>query len=152
MKQKMRSLKKNCCLMKRNGAEHNMLVDLGRNDLGKISRLGSVKVEKYMQIQRFSHVMHIGTTVSGQIAPKKDGVDAIDAILPAGTLSGSAKNQGMPDHPGAGRTPEGCIWRRYRISGFTGNLDTCISIRLAYKKNGKVCVQSGAGDRAGQCA
>ena len=69
-------------------AEHNMLVDLGRNDIGKISRPGTVHVEKYMEIQRFSHVMHIGSTVSGEIRPDKDGVDVIDAILPAGTLSG----------------------------------------------------------------
>ena len=68
-----------------------MLVDLGRNDIGKISRPGTVHVEKYMEIQRFSHVMHIGSTVSGEITPEKDGVDVIDAILPAGTLSGAPK-------------------------------------------------------------
>jgi len=72
-------------------AEHNMLVDLGRNDIGRISRLGTVKVEKYMSIEKFSHVMHIGSTVSGQIREDKDAVDAVDAILPAGTLSGAPK-------------------------------------------------------------
>ena len=126
-------------------AEHNMLVDLGRNDLGKISQLGTVAVEKYMQIQRFSHVMHIGTTVSGQLAPGKDAIDAVDAILPAGTLSGAPKIRACEII----RELEG---RRRGIYGgaigyidFTGNLDTCIAIRLAYKKNGRVCVQSGAG-------
>lgn len=68
-----------------------MLVDLGRNDLGKVSRIGSVKVEKYLNILRFSHVMHIGSTVEGAIAPGKDAVDVIDAVLPAGTLSGAPK-------------------------------------------------------------
>ena len=72
-------------------AEHNMLVDLGRNDIGKIGEIGSVKVEKYMSIERFSHVMHIGSTVSGKIRKDKDSLDAIDAILPAGTLSGAPK-------------------------------------------------------------
>ncbi len=70
-------------------AEHNMLVDLGRNDIGNISNIGTVSVEKYMQIERFSHVMHIGSTVSGKIREDKDALDAVDAILPAGTLSGA---------------------------------------------------------------
>ncbi len=68
-------------------AEHNMLVDLGRNDIGKISQIGTVKVEKYMAVERYSHVMHIGSTVGGMIRPEYDAVDAVDAILPAGTLS-----------------------------------------------------------------
>ena len=72
-------------------AEHNMLVDLGRNDIGKISKLGTVKVGKYMEIERFSHVMHIGSTVTGTILEDKNSLDAIDAILPAGTLSGAPK-------------------------------------------------------------
>lgn len=72
-------------------AEHNMLVDLGRNDIGKISVIGSVQVEKYMSVERYSHVMHIGSTVSGQIAEGRDALDAVDAILPAGTLSGAPK-------------------------------------------------------------
>ena len=72
-------------------AEHNMLVDLGRNDLGKISRFGTVRVEKYHQIERFSHVMHIGSTVRGTIRDDCDALDAIEAVLPAGTLSGAPK-------------------------------------------------------------
>ena len=72
-------------------AEHNMLVDLGRNDIGKISKIGTVKVEKYLCVERFSHVMHLGSTVTGIIRDDKDAVDAVDAILPAGTLSGAPK-------------------------------------------------------------
>ena len=72
-------------------AEHNMLVDLGRNDIGKISEINSVKVDKYMSIEKFSHVMHIGSTVSGTLRSDKDALDAIDSILPAGTLSGAPK-------------------------------------------------------------
>ena len=79
------------CADEKERAEHNMLVDLGRNDIGKISRIGSVHVEKYMEIERFSHVMHIGSTVTGLIREDKDAVDAVDAILPAGTLSGAPK-------------------------------------------------------------
>ena len=72
-------------------AEHNMLVDLGRNDIGKISKIGTVKVEKYLCVERFSHVMHLGSTVTGIIRDDKDAVDAVDSILPAGTLSGAPK-------------------------------------------------------------
>ena len=126
-------------------AEHNMLVDLGRNDIGKISRLGSVAVEKYMEIQRFSHVMHIGTTVAGTIREDKDAVDAIDAILPAGTLSGAPKLRACEIIRELEGRKRGVYGGAIGYLDFTGNLDTCISIRLAYKKNGRVCVQSGAG-------
>ena len=126
-------------------AEHNMLVDLGRNDLGKISRLGTVCVEKYLKIQRFSHVMHIGSQVSGKILSDKDAVDAIDAILPAGTLSGAPKIRACQIIGELERRPRGIYGGAIGYLDFSGNLDTCISIRLAYKKNGKVCVQSGAG-------
>ncbi len=77
--------------MKKELAEHNMLVDLGRNDIGKISELGSVKVEKYLTVERYSCVMHLGSTVTGTIKKGKDAIDAVDAILPAGTLSGAPK-------------------------------------------------------------
>lgn len=76
-------------------AEHNMLVDLGRNDVGKISQPGTVKVDKYMEIQRYSHVMHIGSTVTGKIRKDKDALDVVDAILPAGTLSWSTEDPRM---------------------------------------------------------
>lgn len=126
-------------------AEHNMLVDLGRNDLGRISVPGSVQVEKYMEIQRFSHVMHIGSTVSGQLAPQMDAVDAIDAILPAGTLSGAPKIRACEIISELEERKRGIYGGAVGYLDFGGNMDTCISIRLAYKKNGYVCVQSGAG-------
>lgn len=126
-------------------AEHNMLVDLGRNDLGKISKLGSVTVEKYMSIERYSHVMHIGSTVSGEIAADKDAVDAVDAVLPAGTLSGAPKLRACQIIRELEQRPRGIYGGAIGYLDFTGNLDVCISIRLAYKKNGVVCVQSGAG-------
>ena len=126
-------------------AEHNMLVDLGRNDIGKISRPGTVHVEEYMEIQRFSHVMHIGSTVSGEIRPDKDGVDVMDAILPAGTLSGAPKIRACETIAELEQSKRGIYGGAVGYLDFTGNIDTCISIRLAYKKNGRICVQSGAG-------
>lgn len=126
-------------------AEHNMLVDLGRNDLGRVSRLGSVEVEKYCSIERYSHVMHIGSTVRGEIREDKDAVDAIDSILPAGTLSGAPKLRACEIISELEGRKRGIYGGAIGYLDFTGNMDTCIAIRLAYKKNGTVCVQSGAG-------
>ena len=126
-------------------AEHNMLVDLGRNDLGKISRFGSVKVEKYMSIERYSHVMHIGSTVAGKIREDKCSLDAVDAVLPAGTLSGAPKIRAMEIINELENNKRGIYGGAIGYIDFTGNLDTCIAIRIAYKKNGKVFVRSGAG-------
>ncbi|MDR3237485.1 MAG: anthranilate synthase component I family protein [Spirochaetia bacterium] len=126
-------------------AEHNMLVDLGRNDLGKISKFGTVKVEKYMSILRFSHVMHIGSTVSSEILAGKKGIDAIDAVLPAGTLSGAPKIRAMQIINELEKDRRGIYGGAVGYLDFTGNMDTCIAIRIAYKKNGKVFVRSGAG-------
>ena len=126
-------------------AEHNMLVDLGRNDIGRVAALGSVEVESYHDVLRFSHVMHIGSTVAGDLAAGKDAVDVIDSILPAGTLSGAPKLRAcqiISELEGAKR---GIYGGAIGYLDFSGNLDTCIGIRLAYKKNGEVCVQSGAG-------
>ncbi len=126
-------------------AEHNMLVDLGRNDLGRISELGSVEVETYLGVLRFSRVMHLGSTVVGRIAPGKDAVDAVDAILPAGTLSGAPKLRACQIIQELEGGQRGIYGGAIGYLDFTGNLDTCIAIRLAYKKHGTVCVQSGAG-------
>lgn len=126
-------------------AEHNMLVDLGRNDIGKISRFGSVAVEKYHVIERFSHVMHIGSTVRGDIREECDALDAIDAILPAGTLSGAPKIRACQLINDLENNKRGIYGGAIGYLDFTGNLDTCIAIRIAYKKNGKVFVRSGAG-------
>lgn len=126
-------------------SEHNMLVDLGRNDIGKISKIGSVKVEKYMEIERYSHVMHIGSTVRGDILDTKDAVDAVDSILPAGTLSGAPKLRACEIINELENNKRGIYGGAVGYIDFTGNLDTCIAIRLAFSKNGKVFVRSGAG-------
>ncbi|MCI8308108.1 MAG: anthranilate synthase component I [Lachnospiraceae bacterium] len=126
-------------------SEHNMLVDLGRNDLGRISRFGSVEVEKYMSVERFSHVMHIGSTVRGTIREDKEAIDAVDAVLPAGTLSGAPKIRACEIINELEDNKRGIYGGAIGYLDFTGNLDTCIAIRIAYKKNGKVFVRSGAG-------
>lgn len=126
-------------------AEHNMLVDLGRNDLGKISEFGSVKVEKYMEILKFSHVMHIGSTVQGTIRKDCDAVDAISSVLPAGTLSGAPKFRACEIIDELENNKRGIYGGAIGYIDFTGNMDTCIAIRIAYKKGNKVFVRSGAG-------
>lgn len=126
-------------------AEHNMLVDLGRNDIGKVSRIGSVKVEQYMNIERYSHVMHIGSTVSGVEREDKDALDAVDAILPAGTLSGAPKLRACEIINGLEDNKRGIYGGAIGYLDFTGNMDTCIAIRLAFAKNKKIFIRSGAG-------
>ena len=126
-------------------SEHNMLVDLGRNDIGKISRFGSVEVEKYMSIERYSHVMHIGSTVRGEMREDCTVTDAVDAILPAGTLSGAPKIRACEIINELENNKRGIYGGAIGYIDFTGNLDTCIAIRIAFKKNGKVFVRSGAG-------
>ncbi len=126
-------------------AEHNMLVDLGRNDIGKISRIGTVQVEKYMSIERYSHVMHIGSTVSGILREDRDALDAVDAILPAGTLSGAPKLRACEIINELENNKRGIYGGAIGYVSFTGNLDTCIAIRLAFSKNGKLFIRSGAG-------
>lgn len=126
-------------------AEHNMLVDLGRNDIGKISKFESVEVEKYMSIERFSHVMHIGSTVGGIIREDKTALDAVSAVLPAGTLSGAPKIRACEIINELENNKRGIYGGAIGYLDFTGNLDTCIAIRIAFKKNNKVFIRSGAG-------
>ena len=126
-------------------AEHNMLVDLGRNDIGKISKIGSVEVEKYLSVEHFSHVMHLGSTVAGELREDKDAVDAVDAILPAGTLSGAPKFRACQIIEELEQSKRGIYGGAIGYLDFAGNLDTCIAIRLVYKKNGSICIRSGAG-------
>lgn len=126
-------------------AEHNMLVDLGRNDLGKISKFGTVQVEKLHSIERYSHVMHIGSTVRGEIQDDKDALDAIEAVLPAGTLSGAPKIRACQLIGELEHNKRGIYGGAIGYIDFTGNMDTCIAIRIAYRKNNKVFVRSGAG-------
>ena len=126
-------------------AEHNMLVDLGRNDLGRISKFGTVRVEKLREIERFSHVMHIGSTVCGEIRDEKDALDAIEAVLPAGTLSGAPKLRACQLIGELENNKRGIYGGAIGYICFSGNMDMCIAIRIVYKKNGKVFVRSGAG-------
>ena len=126
-------------------AEHNMLVDLGRNDIGKISEFGSVKVTKYMNIERFSHVMHLGSTVQGKLREDKDALDAIDATLPAGTLSGAPKLRACEIISKLENNKRGIYGGAIGYIDMTGNMDMCIAIRLVFKKNNKVFIRSGAG-------
>jgi anthranilate synthase component 1 len=126
-------------------AEHNMLVDLGRNDLGKISKFGTVEVKKYMSILRFSHVMHIGSTVSGEIRDDKGALDAIAAVLPAGTLSGAPKIRACEIINELEGSKRGIYGGAIGYLSLSGDMDTCIAIRIAYKKDGIVYVRSGAG-------
>lgn len=126
-------------------AEHNMLVDLGRNDLGKISKFGTVEVEKLHSIERYSHVMHIGSTVRGEIREDCDGLDAVSAVLPAGTLSGAPKIRACTLIGELEQDKRGIYGGAIGYLDFTGNMDVCIAIRIAYKKGGRVYVRSGAG-------
>ena len=126
-------------------SEHVMLVDLGRNDLGRVAKPGSVKLERLMEIERFSHVMHIGSTVTGQIRDGKDAVDAVDAILPAGTLSGAPKFRACQIIQELEQSKRGIYGGAIGYVDFTGNLDVCIAIRLVYKKKDEICIRSGAG-------
>jgi len=126
-------------------AEHNMLVDLGRNDVGRVAELGSVKVEKYMGIERYSYVMHIGSTVTGKIAKNKDSIDCVDSILPAGTLSGAPKFRACEIIDELEGSRRGVYGGAIGYLDFTGNMDVCIAIRLVYKKKDEICIRSGAG-------
>ena len=138
-------LEKELLADKKELAEHNMLVDLGRNDLGKISKFGTVQVEKLHSIERYSHVMHIGSTVRGEIRDDYDALDAVEAVLPAGTLSGAPKIRACQLIGELENNKRGIYGGAIGYIDFTGNMDTCIAIRIAYKKNGKVFVRSGAG-------
>ena len=126
-------------------AEHNMLVDLGRNDIGRISEIGSVHVDKYLSIERFSHVMHIGSTVSGTLRSDLDPLSAIDSILPAGTLSGAPKIRACEIINELEDNKRGIYGGAIGYVDLSGNIDTCISIRIAFARNNKVFIRSGAG-------
>ncbi len=126
-------------------AEHNMLVDLGRNDLGKICQFGTVQVERLHSIERYSHVMHIGSTIGGKIREDRDALDAIEAVLPAGTLSGAPKIRACQLIGELEDNRRGIYGGAIGYIDFNGNMDTCIAIRIVYKKNGTVFVRSGAG-------
>lgn len=126
-------------------AEHNMLVDLARNDIGRIAEYGSVYVEEYMKIHRFSKVMHIASTVCGKLREDKDSCDTVAALLPAGTLSGAPKFRACEIIDELEKEPRGVYGGAIGYIDLSGNLDVCIAIRTAVKKGDKVFVQAGAG-------
>lgn len=126
-------------------AEHTMLVDLGRNDIGRVSKYGTVKVKDLMHIERYSHVMHIVTNVQGEIREDKTPFDALMSILPAGTLSGAPKVRAMEIIDELETVKRGPYGGAIGYLSFNGNLDSCITIRTMIFKDGKAYVQAGAG-------
>ena len=126
-------------------AEHTMLVDLGRNDVGKVSEFGSVEVTRYMVTERASKVMHLVSDVEGKLREDKTPLDALMAILPAGTLSGAPKVRAMELIDKFENTKRGLYGGTVGCLGFDGNINTCIAIRTVLFVNGKAYVQAGAG-------
>jgi anthranilate synthase component 1 len=126
-------------------AEHLMLVDLGRNDLGRVCEAGTVEVTEFMQIERYSHVMHIVSTVVGKLAKRFSAIEALFAVFPAGTLSGAPKPRAMQIIEDNESTRRGIYGGTIGYLDFTGNIDACIAIRTAVIKGGKAFVQAGAG-------
>jgi anthranilate synthase component 1 len=126
-------------------AEHLMLVDLGRNDIGRVSVPGTVKVDAYMEIERYSHVMHIVSNVSGTMREDKDFYDAFLSCMPAGTVSGAPKLRAMEIIAELEQEARGAYAGAIGYLGFSGNLDTCITIRTIIFREGKAYVQAGAG-------
>ncbi|SHG72330.1 anthranilate synthase component 1 [Thermosyntropha lipolytica DSM 11003] len=126
-------------------AEHLMLVDLGRNDIGKVSRVGTVEVEEFFKLERYSHVMHIVSTVKGILEEGKDALDAFASCFPAGTLTGAPKRRAMEIIAELEKEPRGFYGGAVGYINFDGYLDSCITIRAVWKKDGVYYLQSGAG-------
>jgi anthranilate synthase component 1 len=126
-------------------AEHVMLVDLGRNDVGRVSEFGSVKVDRLMFVERYSHVMHIVSSIEGRLKPELTAVDALRACFPAGTLSGAPKVRAMEIIEELEPARRGTYGGAVLYADFSGNLDSCIAIRSMLSVDGKGYVQSGAG-------
>ena len=126
-------------------AEHVMLVDLARNDVGRVSDFGTVRVTELMEIERYSHVMHIVSNVTGRLRTGCTGFDLLKATFPAGTVSGAPKIRAMQIISELERTRRGCYAGVIGYFGFDGNVDSCIALRCAILKNGKVYFQAGAG-------
>jgi len=130
-------------------AEHVMLVDLGRNDIGRVSRPGTVRVAKYMEVERYSHVLHLVSHVEGRLRPDLDALDALRAVFPAGTLSGAPKVRAMQLIAAAERERRGLYGGAVGYLGYDGNLDTAITIRSAVLRAGQAHIHTGAGIVAG---
>ncbi len=139
------ALEKDLLADEKERAEHLMLVDLARNDIGRVCRYGSVKVPEMMVIERYSHVMHIVSQVEGQIAPDKTAYDLMRATFPAGTVSGAPKIRAMQIIAQYEPTPRGFYAGALGYVGYDGNMDTCIMLRTALLKDGQIHIQAGAG-------
>lgn len=126
-------------------AEHAMLVDLGRNDIGKVAEFGTVQVTEYMRVLRYSQVMHLSSTVRGELQPGKTAFDALKAVFPAGTLSGAPKIRAMEIIDELEPTRRGVYGGAIGFIAFNGSLDCCITIRTILFKNGKAYFQAGCG-------
>jgi anthranilate synthase component 1 len=126
-------------------SEHVMLVDLGRNDVGRVSEFGSVKVDRLMFVERYSHVMHIVSSIEGRLKPELTAVDALRACFPAGTLSGAPKVRAMEIIEELEPARRGTYGGAVLYADFSGNLDSCIAIRSMLAIGGKGYVQAGAG-------
>jgi anthranilate synthase component 1 len=130
-------------------AEHVMLVDLGRNDLGRVARPGTVTVSKYMDVERYSHVLHLVSHVEAKLRPELDALDALRAVFPAGTLSGAPKVRAMQLIAAAEQERRGLYGGAVGYLGYDGNMDTAITIRSAVLREGRAHVHTGAGIVAG---
>jgi anthranilate synthase component 1 len=130
-------------------AEHIMLVDLGRNDLGRVSRPGTVTVSKYMEVEKYSHVLHLVSHVEGRLKPDLDALDALRSVFPAGTLSGAPKVRAMQLIAAAEGERRGLYGGAVGYLGYDGNLDTAITIRSAVLREGRAHIHTGAGIVAG---
>ena len=126
-------------------AEHLMLIDLGRNDVGRVAQIGTVEVTDQMLVERYSHVMHITSNVTGQVKPGTTAMDVLRATLPAGTLSGAPKIRAMEIIDELEPVKRGVYGGAVGYIGWNGNMDTAIAIRTAVIKDGKLYVQAGAG-------
>ncbi|MGH9731607.1 MAG: anthranilate synthase component I family protein, partial [Candidatus Acidiferrales bacterium] len=126
-------------------AEHIMLVDLGRNDLGRVCEYGSVKVEKLMFVERYSHVMHLVSSLRGRLRKDVDCLDTLMACFPAGTLSGAPKVRAMEIIDELEPTRRGIYAGAILYLDFSGNLDSCIGLRTLVAQDGKIHIQAGGG-------
>ena len=126
-------------------AEHIMLVDLGRNDLGRVCQFGSVRLSEFMRVERYSHVMHIVSEVQGRLQRGKDSFDVLRAAFPAGTVSGSPKVRAMEIIDELENFRRGPYAGAVGYFGFSGNLDTCITIRTIVIQKDTAYIQAGAG-------
>jgi len=138
-------LEKKMLASEKERAEHIMLVDLGRNDLGRVCEYGSVKVEKLMDVERFSHVMHLTSSLRGRLRADVDCFDALMACFPAGTVSGAPKVRAMEIIEELERTRRGIYAGGVLYMDFAGNLDSCIALRTMVIKDGVAHVQAGGG-------